>query len=217
MKKTALFIVLLLASSSPGQQRALRPSKNYWSWIDDTPPKVHYVALANKRRLAVVGDSLYLLNDQNRIVWQWDSGGPPLNDVPFVDSHGTIYVIGMDLLWAAIDSRDGKEKWQGTANGRATYSQMVPYTRDMYFVVTDMGGYRTWSTSDLVVNDKLTLCRGNSVLWETEIPAGARLRVRGESVSVLVRRRNRRVSKRIVVPAKLEKPIGKISALADYN
>jgi hypothetical protein len=194
----------------------LRPSKNYWDWAGGRA-HVHYISLSNGRRLAAVGDTLYMLNRHDRILWRWDSGGPPLNDLPFIDSRGIIYAIGMDLLWVAIDSANGREKWRGTANGRATYWQIVPYRHDMYFVVTNMEAYRSPPIHGVAVNDELTLCRGNSILWTTEIPAAATLRVNGSKVFLTLKRRRRTITRNVTVPAKLDKPIGRVSALAPEN
>lgn len=213
------FVVLVLPVWASAQTARLRPSKEYWGWLDDNrPPKIQYFALKNRQRLAVVGDSLYMLNARNRILWQWDSGGPPFNDSPFIDSNGIIYLVGQDLLWVAIDSSNGKEKWRGTANGRASYIQLVPYKDDMYFVVVNLEAYRhPPANPDTDYMDQIRLCRGNSILWDTVIPNNGTLRVRGERVTVVATRKNRTITKRIVVPRNLSKPIGRVSALADYN
>ncbi len=193
-----------------------RPSKEYWDWVDNgRPASIHYNRLANGRTLVDVGDSLYLLNRRNRILWAWDSGGPPLNSPPFLDSSETIYITGADLTWVAIDAKTGHTKWSGTANGRASYSPIIPFKNGMYFVITYMGAYRRTPTE--VVKNGVTLCRGNSILWTSEIPSDSRLRVRRGKAFLSNRRVGRTVLEPLVVPDKLDKPIGRVSALAPYD
>src|SRR5438876_9268022 len=121
MKKAQLFGLLiapLLLSTSAwpqSKQPELRPSAKYWDYVDPHPI-VHISRLSRNRRLASVGDTVYMLDVHNQIIWTWTSKGPPLTDLPIVDSTGTIYVLGYDLLWAAIDPDTGREKWRGTAN-----------------------------------------------------------------------------------------------------
>ena len=168
----------------------LLPSKRYWEDIDRTRPyPVRILRLSQNRRLAVAGDTLYMLDHHSRIVWTWSAEGPPL-DAPIIDASGTIYVIGADLLWAAIDFTTGKEEWRGTANGSAEYSQITLYRKDKYLVKVNMENYRL-KHSDPKIKDKLMLCRGNDILWETEIPAKVHIKVQGRRVYALIRRKNR--------------------------
>jgi hypothetical protein len=213
----SLIALLLLATPSFAQSEysKLRPSSNYWDGdAKYVPVKISRLSLNMNRKLATVGDTLYMLDARNRIVWTWSSGGARLTDLPIIDSKGTIYVIGLDLLWAALDSATGKEKWRGTANGRAVYSQIELYKGDMYLVVTDMEGYRE-SLSDKTIEDNLTLCRGNTILWDTHIPASAKIKVQGNKVYALFRRKKQTIVREIAIPRSFGKPIGKVSALAD--
>ncbi|HVS81790.1 MAG TPA: hypothetical protein VHE60_08645 [Pyrinomonadaceae bacterium] len=210
LKLIGLITSLLLSgasSLSQSRQAALRPSAKCW---DYAKPHVtlHVSRVSRNRRLASVCDTLYMLDNQNRIVWKWSSDGPPFTDLPIIDSTGTIYVIGYDLLWAAIDSATGKEKWRKTVNGRAAFTQIKPYRRDMYLVVTDMWGYRD-SLRDKTIEDWLQLCKGNAVLWETDIPATARIEVSGNKVFVVYKHKQRFVRRPVVLPNHFGKPMGK--------
>lgn len=216
-RKTLLlsFIVLLVLSLPASAQRSykqLRPSSNCW---DRTRQHVtpHITRLSDNRRLASVGDTLYMLNARNRFVWTWSSQGLPLTDLPIVDSTGTIYAIGFDLIWVALDSTTGKEIWRGTANGRAVYSQIGLYKGDVYFVVTDMKGYRD-SLADRRMQDHLSICKGNSILWEGDIPVGSRIEIKGNNVVAVLKRKGRILRKLIAVPDKFGAPIGKVSMIA---
>ena len=214
----SLITLLLLANPSLAQSEyaKLHPSSDYWD-RDTKHVPVKISRVSPNRKLAVVGDTLYMLGERNQIVWRWSADGPPLTDLPVIDSKGIVYVIGYDLLWAALDSATGKVRWQGTANGRAVYSQIELYKGDMYLVVTDMDGYRANANPGEVIKDKLTLCRGNSILWQTEIPVGARIQVRGGKVFVITRGKSRTVRQVVAIPRHFDEPIGKVSALADYE
>jgi hypothetical protein len=218
LKLIGLITSLLLssASSSPqSRQATLRPSAKCWHHVEQIG-KVHVSRVARNRMLASIGDTLYMLDSQGRLVWKWSSEGPPFTDFPVIDSTGTIYVIGYDLLWTAIDSATGKEKWSGTANGRAGYSQIRLYRRDMYVVVTGMWGYRN-SLGDKTIEDRLSLCKGNSILWTTNIPANARIAVSGNKVFVVYKQNKHTVRRPVGVPNHFAKPIGKVSTLSDYE
>jgi hypothetical protein len=157
-----------------------------------------------------------MLNARNHIVWTWSTQGPPLTDLPVVDSKGAIYVIGYDLIWVALDSTTGKQRWRSTGNGKAVHSQIELYKEDRYLVVTDMQGYRV-GPSDRTIKDDLTLCRGNAILWQTDIPAGTKIEVRGSKVFGVIKRKNRIIRQEIIIPRNLSKPIGKVSVLEDYE
>jgi hypothetical protein len=214
----SLTTLVLLAHPSIAQPQyaKLRPSSKYWNRNAKRIP-VKISRVSQKRKLATVGDTLYMLNEKNQVVWTWSAGGPPLTDLPVIDSQGTIYVIGYDLLWAALDSATGKVKWRGTANGRAVYAQIELYKGDMYLVVINMEEYRANAYPKQVIKDELRLCRGNSILWHTEIPAGAGIQVREDKVFVVIKRKNQIVRQGVAVPRHFDRPIGKVSALADYE
>jgi len=206
-----LFLILALILVGPSglaQSRTLRPSKDYWDYARSA--KLHVAQMPRNRKLASVGDTLYMLDNHNRIVWQWTSGAPPLTDKPVIDSTGTIYVIGFDLVWVAIDTNTGHEKWKREGNGRGLYSQIKPYRKDMYIVVTNMSGYRD-SLSDPTLKDYLSLCKGNDVMWQSSIPANSRISVSGNKVFVVFRQRNRIVKWPLRIPARFRQPFGRVS------
>ena len=206
-----LILALVLISTSGLAQTSLaklRPSKDYWDYA--RPAHLHLTPVSPNRKLATVGDTLYMLDNRNRLVWQWTSGGPPFTDVPIIDSTGTIYVIGYDLVWVAIDANTGQEKWRRDGNGRGFYSQIKLYRKDMYAVVTDMSGYRD-SLGDKTIEDYLSLCKGNDVMWQSSIPANSRISVSGNKVFVVFRQRNRIVKWPLRIPARFRQPFGRVS------
>jgi len=201
-----------LAQSNPAK---LRPSDKCWG--RDAPVSVHFSNLSGKRILATADDTLYMLGRQNEVLWTWSTQGPPLTDIPVIDSNGVLYVIAFDLTWVALDSATGKEKWrQDTANGRAAYSQIELYKGNMYLVVTDMTGYRHM-LADNTMEDSVTLCRGNSVLWGTQIPARARILVKGSKVYWLAKHKGLTLRREILIPRRVGKPLRKICSLAGYD
>ena len=156
-----------------------------------------------------------MLDARNRVLWSWSSNGPPINDLPVI-VRGTIYVVGMDLLWVAIDSSTGKEKWGSTACGRATFARIRRYKRDMYLVLIDMRMYRE-NLNDPTIQDTLDVCRGNSILQQVKFPAGARLKVRGKRVFAVIRRRGRTTTREVAIHQGVGSPVGKVSALAGLD
>jgi hypothetical protein len=206
------FIVLLVLSFPTAAQppyNQLRPSSNYWDKTQRHVP-VHITRVSGERRLAAVGDTLYMLDARNRVVWTWSTQGAPLTDLPIVDSRGSIYAIAYDLIWVALDSMTGKVLWRRTACGRSVYSQIGLYKHDMYFVVTNMEGYRD-SLSDRGIKDHLSICRGNSILWDADIPVGSRIEIKGNELVTVRKRTGRLLRKAIAVPDKFGAPIGKVS------
>jgi hypothetical protein len=209
LQAIALIAVILISTSftcSRSGSARLRPSLHFWDFVEPLP-KIHVFPLPRKRRLISVGDTLYMLNQQNRILWQWTSDGPPFTDDPILDSGGTIYVIGYDLTWAAIDSSTGHEKFRSTANGRGLFSQIELYRRDSYLVLTDMSGYRD-SLRDNTIEDFVYLCRGNDVLWGANIPAKGRLRISGDKVFLVFLRHNRIVRWSLRIPHHPREAVG---------
>jgi hypothetical protein len=216
-RRSFSIVGLLLLTPTFGLTQRLLPSDRYrkfWAEVDGRP-SVYRMPLARHRKLVAVGDTLYLLNGRNRILWDWVAAAP-LWDAPVVDSKGTVYLVGYDMLWAAVDSETGKLKWQSTANGRAAFTQIKPYRKDMYLVVTSMWGYRD-SLKDPTIKDTLSLCKGNAVLWEADIPAETSLEVRGNKVSLRYKRHGHVVRTRIGLPRRFGKSLGRISAFADYE
>jgi hypothetical protein len=94
---TAPFILVttVLAQSNAVK---LRPSGEYWD--RGRRPTVHFSNLYGKRRLASVGDTLYMFTERDKLLWTWSTGGPPLTDTPVEDVSGVIYAIGLDLTAA---------------------------------------------------------------------------------------------------------------------
>lgn len=189
----------------PLRRSDLRPSPGFWD-KDSEPVRVQISRIDKNRRLAAAGDTLYMLDNENRLIWTWTTNGPPLSDFPIIDSRGSLYVIAFDLIFVSLDSESGIQRWSGTACGRALYSQIESYRNDMYFVVTDMSGYRDDFSSGVSseTKDMLTLFNGNQMLWNTEIPIGAKLRIRNGRVFIAFKRNGRSVVRELKPPTHFE-------------
>jgi hypothetical protein len=201
---------LVLATAAPAQLRKLRPSQHFFDYDVEGPAYLHVSRISRHRKLASIGDTLYMLDRRNRILWKWSSDGRRFTDHPIIDSTDTIYVVGGDLMWVAIDARTGQPIWNTTTNGRASYWQIGLYKKDMYFVATNMSGYRD-SLRDKAIEDDFTLCRGNDVLWETHIPANSRIKVLDNRVFVVFKQGRRIVRWPLRIPSHFGKPIRHVS------
>jgi hypothetical protein len=199
-------LMLTVQSNAQGLPAQLRQSSEYW-YGEKRPVRIRWSPLSDHRKIAVAGDTIYMLDTKNRNLWSWSSYGPPLIGNPIVDSRGILYAIGLDLLWVAIDANRGEEKWRGTANGKATYSQIALYDNDKYLVVTNMDEYRRESPR---TRDILTLCRGNDILWEIDIPPNTRMHVRDRYV-LMIRPKTGSIEQKTRIPREFGNPIGKVS------
>lgn len=83
-------------------------------------------------------------------------------------------------------------------------------------MLVNMSDYRDMHF-DKTILDHIILCKGNARLWKADVPAGTKIQVRGSRVFALLKRKNRIMRQEIAIPRNLNKPIGKVSALADYE
>jgi hypothetical protein len=198
-----VFLVLILAQSAEIKQRDLtRPNvaqsqvvtlqeeKKSWGCYrdsDDDPgfeSRIPPLVISPDRILVTVCNTLFMLDGNKRVLWKWSGrSGAPFTDQPVVDSTGTIYAIGLDLYWLALDVETGEVKWRSTAVGSATYAQIEPYRDDHYLLVVNMENYREGLTSD--TQDTLYLCKGTEVVGEADFPPNARLQVWGDRILAL--------------------------------
>jgi ankyrin repeat protein len=181
-----------------GKLPVLHPSGDYWE-RGNKKVKVEIAHCAPNRKFALVGDdSLYMLDDQNNILWSWE--GPPITCMPIMDSKGTVYLLALDITWVALDSSNGKEKWRRgfMFMGSVVYSQITLYKDDMYFVVWDMSGYR--ENTGMIENSRLELCKGDLSLWSTEIPAYSTIHVDNGKVFYAYKKHGQLVKHEIAIP-----------------
>lgn len=135
------------------------------------------VVLANNRLLVPVGDILYMLDAEQRILWTYSVEPNVIYDAR-VDTRGRIYVAISDGLFKVLDT-NGKEIWGHFMNGRAQYSQIAPYNKGL-LVVVDMEGYRR--EDDPPSDDKIEYFENGKRLWSKDFPQKARLEVSSERI-----------------------------------
>ena len=203
--------VLIMCQSNRAGLRGLRESDEYrrsWQPVIGSAQRYMTQVSAN-RKLISVGDTVYMIGKRNRLIWKWVAPAP-FTDAPVADSSGTIHVIGRDLMWIALDGKTGEEKWRREGNGSGFYSQIKRYRSAMYLVITNVQDYREM-LRDPSFADRLSLCSGDDLMWESEVPSNSRIVVRGKSVFAVFKRHGRRVTWRVNVPTHLSQPIGKVT------
>lgn len=149
----------------------LVPSPDYWESVE--PVRRQVLALDKGRRLVVVGDSLFAIDQEDFLLWSWTLNGQPIIGKPVLLPDGTLVVIACDMIFAGLDVADGSVKWKKGANGRANYSQIGIFRDDVYFIVVDLSeyrfGFREFGNS--IFADYVGLYAGDSCFWSTKIPA----------------------------------------------
>jgi hypothetical protein len=168
---------------------AIVPSADYWGIADPHPSRVNY-EIPLKWRLVTVGDMLYMLNGQDRLVWKWSTGGPPIIDRPVVDSTGSVHVFALDGISADIDLVTGLQTRRDIMNGSANYRQVIPYGTDSYLVVVDRSGYRDRFPGEL---DSVRFFRNGRDVSYADLPPGAEVRVQGKRIFSVTRCHGREV------------------------
>lgn len=187
--------------SAKSKSVELRASKDLWNAEeDDRIRDVSLMPVPPHRLLATVGDTLYMLDSQQRIIWKWSVGhGENIIDQPFVDSTGTIYGIALDGISFVLDASTGKEKSRDQMMGKAYYTGMKAYRADQYLIVTGLQGYRGYGHEG---GDELEAYKGTQRLWKVEFPANAELQVLGERIYAVTRKKGSAVVEEIEVPKK---------------
>ena len=75
-----------------------------------TPPAVAPIPMSSDRLLVPVGDTLYMLDSPNHIVWNYPFEPNIIRDV-MVDPKGDIYITASEALILVLNA-SGKEIWR---------------------------------------------------------------------------------------------------------
>ncbi|MCA1818370.1 MAG: hypothetical protein LC746_18670 [Acidobacteria bacterium] len=160
------------------------PAEDEWDSVPHIPP----VVISPERMLVTVGNTIYMTDSHRRIVWKWPEEKldwwPAITDQPLIIGD-TVYVIAMDLTHVALDLRTGKEKWRGTACGRAGYKQLAKYGKNQYLLLVDMSGYAYTDKDRLEAFDL-----NNNTLWDVDFPRAATLQVWNGKIYAVARTEN---------------------------
>jgi hypothetical protein len=146
-------------------------SKNY------APPAVPPIPMSSDRLLIPVGDTLYMLDSNNRIAWDYPFEPNVIRDV-MVDAKEDIYITASEALILVLNS-SGKEIWRtGMSTGSAWYTQIKSYG-DGFLVIVDMQAYREKGSKS---EDILEFWKDRKQQWSKPFPRGAKLQIAGTRI-----------------------------------
>ena len=142
--------------------------------------------LSGGRLLVALDNSLYMLDSELRIEWQYRTS-QDIFDVAAVEGTGLIYGVAGDGVHFVLDVTSGKQLLREVRNGRSSFMQTVPYTGNTCLLVENRDGYRDnfndWQNpSSTVEVDGLSAWRGTRQLWTVEFPPDAELLVSGRDL-----------------------------------
>lgn len=159
---------------------------------EDEPTKVNddlrpLVVSAN-RMLVPVGDTLYMLDAKNQVVWNYSFEPNIIFDV-LTTPEGTIYAAASDGLLIALDAA-GKRVWGNDGMcGSGNYTQLANYEGG-FLTVLSMEAYRAGKSSN--AEDILAFWKDRKVVWSKAFPRGAELFVWGGKVLAVTRTKDGR-------------------------
>jgi hypothetical protein len=111
-----------------------------------------------------------------------------------------LVVIGADLKLIGLDPKDGRIRWSFSSNGKTFYSQLVPFTKDSYFVLVDMSNYddahqvcldndpEKWDKCPRSINDELRLMHRDKVIDDWYVPARSKIEIQRNSAYATFRK-----------------------------
>lgn len=175
------FAINSLGQEKPSKQRSESLKLEYKGevLVEDenyTPPAVVPIVVSSNRLLITVGDTLYMLDEKNQVVWDYSVEPNIIFDVA-VDANGMICMAVSDGLLAVLNA-SGEKVWGNFMNGSANYTQIRSY-KDGFLTVVDMEGYRAKGSNS---EDKLKFWRDKKTVWSKEFPRGAKLQVWGNKI-----------------------------------
>ena|ERR1700730_6506989 len=142
-----------------------------------TPPAVAPIPMSSDRLLVPVGDTIYMLDSDNRIVWDYSFEPDIIRDV-MVDPKEDIYITASEALILVLNS-SGKEIWRtGMGNGSAWYTQIKSYGEG-FLVIVDMQAYREKGSKS---EDILEFWKDRKQQWSKPFPRGAKLQIAGTRI-----------------------------------
>jgi hypothetical protein len=142
-----------------------------------TPPALAPIPTSSDRLLVTVGDTIYMLDSNNRVVWHYSFEPDIIRDV-MVDPKGDIYITASEALILVLNS-SGKEIWRtGMSTGSAWYTQIKSYG-DGFLVIVDMEAYRMKGSHS---EDILEFWKNRKQEWSKPFPRGAKLQIAGTRI-----------------------------------
>jgi len=191
MKNKLLAIVVLLVActvfaNSHTQRKQLPPNSDSVTLKFSNPDlkSKHYapsalppIPMSLDRLLVPVGNTLYMLESNNRIVWEYSFEPNFIRDV-MVDPKGDIYITASEALILVLNA-SGKEIWRtGKSSGSASYGQIKSYANG-FLVIVDMEAYRMKGSNS---EDILEFWKDRKQRWSKPFPRGAKLQIAGNRI-----------------------------------
>jgi hypothetical protein len=177
---TAFAVTSLIQRKQPTQERKttkLAYTNPDLSSDNYTPPAVAPIPISSDRLLVPVGDTLYMLDSNNRVVWHYSFEPDIIRDV-MVDPKGDIYITASEASILVLDT-SGKEIWRtGMSTGSAWYTQIKSYGGG-FLVIIDMEEYRHKGSNS---ENILQFWKDKKLAWEKTFPRGAKLEIAGNRI-----------------------------------
>lgn len=167
-------------------------------WAKLSESKV--VVLPSGRTLAAAGDTLYMLDANKRVVWEYTVTQWVI-DFAYVEATGLVYLTAGDNEMFILDAATGKNLYGTSRNGSAGYGAVIPYGADACLVMDAYGGYRAGrEVGSEPTQDGVTAWQGTRILWHVEVPPDAELQVVGSKIYAVTKTKDRILVREIEVP-----------------
>ncbi len=166
---------------------------NLGCWGDnEEDPRYGPISLPNKLVLTTICGTLYARDKDKNLVWVRYLN-TPLFDRPQMIGKDLVVIAG-DLNLVGLDPKDGVINWKVSANGRAFYTQLVPYSQDSYLVLVDMSNYddkhqvcvndepEKWDICPRGEDDKLWLMKKDDQIDGWNVPARSKIEVERNTI-----------------------------------
>ena len=145
--------------------------------VNDKPTVVAPIPMSSDRLLVPVGDTLYMLDSHNRIVWSYSFEPDIIRDV-MVDPNEDICITASEALILVLNA-SGKEIWRtGMSIGSASYGQIKSYGGG-FLVIVDMEAYRMKGSNS---EDIVEFWKDRKHQWSKPFPRGAKLQISGNRI-----------------------------------
>jgi hypothetical protein len=167
-----------------------------WAKLSDS--KV--VLLPSGRALAAAGATLYMLDANRRVVWEYTVTQWVI-DFAYVEATGLVYLTAGDNNMLILDAATGRRLYGDSRNGSAGYGAVIPYGEDACLVMDAFAGYRDGrGLGSEPMQDGVSAWRGTRMLWHVDVPPDAELQVVGSKVYAVTKTKSRILVKEIKVP-----------------
>jgi hypothetical protein len=173
-------------------------SERALKWAKLSESKV--VVLPSGRTLAAAGDTLYMLDADKRVVWEYTVTQWVI-DFAYVEATGLVYLTAGDNNMFILDAATGRRLYGDSRNGSAGYGAVIPYGADACLVMDAYGGYRAGREfGPEPTQDGVTAWRGTRMLWQVDVPPDAELQVVGSKIYAVTKTKTRILVREIKVP-----------------